>query len=325
MGLFGRRHDDDDEMDEWAYELTRKDSFPLAATITGSIVILVVSVAINSFASHRHMLVTTLGAGTVVALLVWIVAFLVTLRRAPIGWKIGSFFAMIVIGLVAGVIGIGTAITALQDDMRAIAEIKVNPYSGLEMPDGGARGPISKAAFTYFKAVVDDAMKHRAALKGLGYEAMTSASALRNNPQLLSHCDQRATVTPMIEAYYARRRTAYGKFRADLSAIDIDENFRKGLIDGVDKAQKDHGDLLERAAANEHGQIGELIAMCQILARHRWIEQFGNIAFTNPGDLRDFQTHARRENDLAGEERGLMQESMSIMNAGRAQIRRSLF
>ena len=324
MGLFSRR-DDDDEMDEWAYELTQKDSFPLAATIVGAIVILIVSVMLNSFASHRHMLVTTLGAGTVVALLVWGVAFLVTLRRAPIGWKIGSFFAMVVVGLIAGVIGIGTAITALQDDMRAIAEIKVNANSGLEFPEGGARGPISKAAFVYFKTVVDDALKHRTALKGLGYEAMTSADALRKNPQLLSHCDQRATVTPMIEDYYARRRTAYGKFRADLGAVDIDENFRKGLIDGVDKAQKEHGDLLQRAATNEHAQIGELVAMCEILARHHWVEQFGTIAFTSPADLRDFRAHGQRENDLAAEERELMRESMSVMDAGRAQIRRGLF
>jgi len=325
MGLFGRRRDDDDEMDEWAYELTRKDSFPLAATITGSIIILVVAVLINSFVGHRHMLVTTLGAGTIVALFVWAAAFLVTLRHAPIGWKIGSFFAMIVVGLVAGVIGIGTAITALQNDVGAIAEIKINPNSGLDLPQGGARGPISRAAFAYFKVVIDDALKHRTALKALGYEAMTSAEALRAHPQLLSHCDQRATVTPMIEDYYARRRAAFARFRADLGAIDIEENFRKGLIDGVDRAQKEHGDLLQRAATNEHAQVGELVAMCQILARHHWVEQFGTIAFTSPADLRDFRAHGERENQLAGEERDMMRESMSIIDAGQSQIRRSLF
>lgn len=325
MGLFGRRHDDDEEMDEWAYELTRKDSFPLAATITGAIIILVVSVALNLLAGHRHILVTTLGAGTVVALVVWVMAFLVTLRRASIGWKIGSFFAMVVTGLVAGVIGIGTTITAMQDDMRAIAEIKVNPHSGLELPEGGARGPISKAAFAYFKVVVDDSIKHRNALEALGYQSMTSAEALKANPRLLSHCDQRATVTPMIEAYYARRRAAYRQFRADLGAMDIDETIRKGMIDGVDRAQREHGDLLQRAATNEHAQIGELVTMCEILARHHWAEQYGNIAFSSPADLRDFRAHAQRENDLADEERRLMQESMSIMDEGRARMRDSLF
>jgi hypothetical protein len=324
MGLFGRRHDDDEEMDEWAYELTRKDSYPMAATITGAVVILVVSVMIYNFSSHRHMLVTTLGAGTVVALLVWAVAFLVTLRRAPIGWKIGSFFAMIVVCLVAGVVGIGTTITAMQDDVRAIAEVKVTQSFGLELPEGGARGPISKATFAYLKIVVDDATKHRQALQALGYDAMSSPDALRH-AELLSHCDQRATVTPMIEAYYARRRAAFGKWQADLNAIDMDENFRKGFAAASDRSHGKFDTLLQRAATNEHAQIGELVAMCQILARHRWAEQFGRIAFTSLADLRDFNDHARREQDLSAESSALMRESLATMESGQAMIRRSLF
>ncbi len=325
MGLFGRRHDDDDEMDEWAYELTRKDSFPMAATITGAIVILVVSVMIYNFSSHRHMLATTLGAGTVVALLVWAVAFLVTLRRAPIGWKIGSFFAMIVVGLVAGVVGIGTTITAMQDDVRAIAEVKINQNFGLELPEGGARGPISKATFAYLKIVVDDAMKHRQALQALDYDAMTSPDALKQHDGLLSHCDQRATVTPMIEAYYARRRAAFIKWQADLNAIDMDENFRKGFAAAGDRSHGRFDNLLQRAATNEHAQIGELVAMCQILARHHWVEQFGRIAFTSPADLRDFNAHNRREQDLSAESSALMRESLATMESGQAMIRRGLF
>jgi hypothetical protein len=253
------------------------------------------------------------------------VVFLVTLRRAPIGWKIGSFFAMIVVGLVAGVIGIGTTITAMQDDVRAISEVKINQNFGLELPEGGARGPISKATFIYLKAVVDDARKHREALQALGYDAMTSPYALKQHAGLLSHCDQRATVTPSIEAYYARRRAAFSKWQADLNAIDLDENFRKGFADAGDKSHGRFVNLLQRSATNEHAQIGELVSMCQILARHHWTEQYGHFAFSSPADLRDFNAHAQHEEDLSGESTALMRESLATMESGQAMIRRSLF
>ena len=325
MALFGHRHDDDEEMDEWAYELTRKDSFPLAATIGGAIIILVVSILIDSLAGHRHIFVTTLGAATVVALFVWVVAFLVTLRHASMGWKIGSFFAMIVTGLVAGVIGIGTTITAMQNDVGAIAEVKINPSFGLELPEGGARGPISKATFAYLKVVVDDAMKHREALQALGYDGLTSPFALKQRAGLLSHCDKKATVTPMIEAYYARRRAAFDKWQADLSAIDMDETYRKGFADAGSKTHGRVVDMLQRAATNEHAQIGEMVAMCQILARHHWAEQYGHFGVSSPADLREFNAHARREEDLSAEAAALMRDSLATMESGQAMIRRGLF
>lgn len=325
MALFGRRRDDDEEMDEWAYELTRKDSFPLATTIVGSIVILVVAVLLNSFASHRHIFVTTIGAATMVALGVWAAAFFFMLRRASIGWKIGSFFAMVVVGLVAGVIGIGTTITAMQNDVGAIAEVKINPSFGLELPEGGARGPISKATFAYLKVVVDDAMKHREALQALGYDGLASPFALKQRAGLLSHCDQRATVTPMIEAYYARRRAAFEKWQTDLSAIDMDENFRKGFADAGSKTHGRVIDMLQRAATNEHAQIGEMTAMCQVLARHHWAEQYGHFGFSSPADLREFNAHAQREEDLSAESAALMRDSLATMESGQAMIRRGLF
>ncbi len=325
MAWFGQRHDDDEEIDEWAYELTRKDSFPLAATIAGSVVILLVAILTGNQVRHHNLFVTPLGIGTIVALAVWAAAFLITLRHAEIGWKIGSFVAMLVVGLSAGLIVIGARINAIRDDLRAVAEVKINPTFGVEEPRGGARGPISKATFAYLKSQADASMKHRAAIQALGYDAMTSPYTLRQNPRLLTHCDQRATVTPMIEAYYAGRRVAFEKFRADIAAIDIDEIFRKGLIAGNKEAGKRFDTLLQRTAANEHGQIGELVAMCQILVRHRWIAQDARILFSSPSDLRDFQTHAKREQDLADEATGLMRESMAIMENGRAMMRRSLF
>ncbi|MFA5966069.1 MAG: hypothetical protein WC804_18785 [Sphingomonas sp.] len=324
MGLFGPRHDNDEEMEEWAYELTRKDSFPLAATIAGSIVILIVVLLANSLIHHHDLFVTPLGIGTVVALAVWAVVFLITVRHAEIGWKIGSFVAMLVVGLAAGLIVIGTAITAMQDDLRAVSEVRVSPSFGVEEPKGGARGPISKATFAYLKAVVAAAAKHRAAIQALGYDAMVSPYALRQNPRLLAHCDQRATVTPMIEAYYAERRAAFEKFRTDINRLDISENFRSGVIAGNKQAGQRFTSLLDRAAANEHGQIGELVAMCQVLARRHWVEQYGRIAFTSPSDLHDFQTHAKYEQDLSDEATSLMRESMAVMENGRAMIRRSL-
>ncbi|MDH7975299.1 hypothetical protein QH494_24195 [Sphingomonas sp. AR_OL41] len=325
MGLFGRRHDVDEEVDEWAYELTRKDSFPLAATIAGSVVILIAAILTSGQVRHHDLFAAPLGIGTVIALAVWAIAFLITLRHAALGWKIGSFVAMLLVGLSAGLIVIGARINAIRDDLRAVAEVKVNPTFGVEEPEGGARGPISKATFAYLKGVADASMKHRAAIRALGYDAMASPVALRQNPALLAHCDQRATVTPMIEAYYAGRRAAFERFRADIAAIDLDETFRKGMIAGNKEAGQRFDKLLERNAANEHGQVGELVAMCQVLARHHWVAQYGRIAFSSPADLRDFQTHARREQDLSDEATGLMRESMAVMENGRAMIRRSIF
>ncbi len=324
MGLFSRR-DDDDEMDEWAYELTRKDSFPLAATAVGAVVVLIVAILINTQVSHRDLFATPLGVGTLVALVVWGIAFLVTIRHAVVGWKIGSFLILLVTGLVAGVIGIGTAIGAMQSDLRALSEISLDPQGGVVLPPGGARGPISKLSFAYFKQVSDDARAHTAALRALGYDDLARPDTVLRNHDLLAHCDKRATVVPMIEAYYTRREAAVRKYRADLQHLDINDNFRKGLATGMDEVQREHGDMLRRAATNEEAQIGELTTLCQILARRRWHEQFGQFGFTNAGDLAEYRAHSQRANELTDEGNRLLRESSMLVSSGTARIRRGLF
>jgi len=319
MGLFGRRRDDDDEMDEWAYQLTRKDSFPLAATITGSIIILVVAVLIGIFAGHRHLIAVTFGASTLIALLVWAIAFTITLRRAEIGWQIGSLGAMLVAGLVAAAIGFGTAISAIQDDERAAFEVKINPSFGLELPEGGARGPISKVMFAIFKEMVDAEMKHRQMASALGYDAMRSPGALREHRELLSHCDKRPEATPMIEDYYTRRQVLFDKAASQLEALDLDDSFRDDIREAAAEAGPRFHELQQRLAANEHSQLGELVATCQILAQRRWAEQFGAIAFKSPSDMRAFNAHIRTEHSLTEEAAALTRDNIA-MNAYKASM-----
>nr|WP_299855216.1 hypothetical protein [Sphingomonas bacterium] len=325
MGLFGRRHDDDDEMDEWAYELTRKDSFPLAATLVGAVVVLTVAIPIILYLPHRDLFATPLCVGTLVALATWGVALLVTLRYAAIGWKIGSLGILCVTGLIAAAIGVGTAIGAMQNDMRAMSEISVDPQGGIVLPPGGARGPISRLSFAYFKQVSDDVRAHAAALHALGYDDLARPDTTLRNHDLLAHCDKRATAGPMIEAYYSRREAAVRQYRADLQRLDVNETFRKRLVDGIDEAQRQHGDMLRRAATNEQAQIGELTMLCQILARRHWRDQFGQFGFSSRSDLAEYREHGRRADELTEESNRLMRASIAQVNSGTAQIRRSLF
>jgi hypothetical protein len=323
MGLFGRR-DDDDEMDEWAYELTRKDSFPFAATIVGAILILVVAILINAQLPRHNFYATAMGVGTLVALAVWVVAFLVTIRHAAIGWKIGSFLILLVIGLIAGIVGIGTAMTATQDDLRALSEVRAGPEGELILPPGGGRGPISTLTFAYFADMNRDSRAHIAAIRALGYDDLAHPQSLLTNHGLLGHCDQSKTFGPVIEAYYARRQAAVRTYRRDVSRLDIDENLRKGMLIGMDEVRRQHGDMLRRAATNEHAQIDELGKACAVLARRHWHTQNDKFGFTNMADLAEFREHGRAADELADEGRRLMNESNDLMNAGRAGIRRGL-
>ena len=324
MGLFSRR-DNDDEMDEWAYELTRKDSFPLVATIVGAVAILVVAILINTQLPHRNFYSTAMGVGVLVALAVWGIAFVVTLRHAVIWWKIGSFFVLLVTGLIAGIIGIGAAMSAMQDDMRALSEVTTSPEGELVLPPGGSRGPISKLSFAYFTELSADARAHVAAINALGYKDLAHPQSLLANHDLLSHCDKSKSFGSVIEAYYGRREAAVAKYRNDLLRLDIDENLRKGMLVGMDEVRREHGDMLQRAAANEHAQIGELGMACAVLARRHWREQNGQFGFSNMADLAEFRQHGRTSDQLADEGRRLMRESSDMMNTGRSGIRRSLF
>ncbi|HSI18119.1 MAG TPA: hypothetical protein VK980_10140 [Sphingomonas sp.] len=323
MGLFGRHHDD--ETDEWAYELTRKDSFPLAATITGAILILVVSLSIDTLLPRRNLYATEMGVAVLVSLAIWAIAFLVTVRHAVVGWKIGSFFVLLVVGLVAGVVGVGTAMSAVQDDLRALSEVSTNDEGELVLPPGGPRGPISKLSFAYFKDLSADARAHLAAVRALGYDDLAHPQSILANRDLLTHCDKSKSFGPVIEAYYGRRAAAVAKYRADLLRLDIDEGLRKGMLTGMNEVRRQHGDMLQRAAANEHAQIGELGAACAVLARRHWREQDGQFGFTSMTDLNEFREHGRMAGQLADEGRRLIRESSDMMNTGRAGIRRSLF
>ena len=63
----------------------------------------------------------------------------------------------------------------------------------------------------------------------------------------------------------------------------------------MEQSQREHGDMLRRAATNEHAQIGELTIVCQVLARRRWREQNGQFGFSNMADLAEYRTHGQRE------------------------------
>ena len=188
--------------DDWEAALERPDGRPWLAMATGTIAVLVVTiVALNlvpvEVAAHGA---AALGAVTLVAALVWGVAWFLTLRDATTGWQIGVGAVIWGMALLTVAAAIAWSNIAVRLDIADARRLRVDANGDPYMPPGMHPGPIARTMFDFLHDMTSEQHKRRAEFQVMGMDRLHDAWMVSNTPGILKDCGRFARIEPEIAA-----------------------------------------------------------------------------------------------------------------------------
>jgi hypothetical protein len=308
--------------DDWEDELSRPDSFPLAAAIAGSIVIVALAVFVLPMLHHPPFWQTVVGM-LAAALVIWLAGFAITIRHATTAWKLGTLALLLVVGATTA---LGTRIydtMRLREDMRTIAEFRMRPDGTPTFPAGAAaRGPISRLYIAFINGTVEDRQKLDAAALKIGIDLLGDPDGLTRTPGVLGKCGEIPDLKTIAAENSARQRQRQRDFQAGLDAVDAPDDFKQGLRKGW---ERDTSDLLQRQMLKaQEALFDESHGLCTVLARRRWEPQFRQFMFTNAADLAEFRLHAQRRDKAVEAMRRIEAEGQRRLELGQRLVRQGI-
>jgi hypothetical protein len=278
---------------------------PLIATFIVAALLLVFAFAMPRGLDIGHNDSSIIGAlisGCMVSLILWGIAFAITIRRAGGGWQVGTLLFILVLGVGSQIVAITLAAHRISGDMATVAGQFRAISAGNRAPDG--TGPVSRISAVFLNGNLDDRrafdreVEARGVLQLLNHEGLTHASPV------LHHCAG-------FEALAARARTIgadgwNGHFAEARRIADAAVQSRE--ITAGDAAtlfasmESEHGSY-QRQWALDAEMIEDAQEFCALLARRPWVGRGNEILFPNPADLSEARFHMDRIRQNADEER----------------------
>lgn len=317
-GIRVESEQDDTAFAAWAAEQDHQpDGHPIIATIIGVIVILV-GLASNPGPPTASPPAIILAGATGVALLVWGIAFAITIRRTSHVWKVGSFAILWALCLLAGLASIGRTQRATREDMATLTEIRIDKDGKLVVPDNAKRGPISQMIAAYSKSINDEADARNKAATELGIDRIADARAVTNDPELLRNCGRFAKAKPVVQGARARFEGHVMTLANDMEAANINADFKRGAVESLDI--KRVREKLDKVTAISLEQLDLAGSLCTVLARRHWQVRNRSFAFTTAVDMNDYNKHVVRWNTLFAQMESIRAEGRASLIEGQRMI-----
>lgn len=309
------RHDDWDELD-------RPDSFPFSAAIAGSLVLVAAGLFVQPrFASLPFW--QTLLAALGLAVLLWLIAFVVTVRHASLAWKLGSLAMLIGVAATTAFTGMVLANMRLREDMRTIAEFRMRPDGQPDFARGAeARGPISRLYIGFIRGSVEDRQRFDKAALQLGVDLLGDPIGLTRTPGVLGKCDEIAGLRKLAAEVSQSQLKRFRDFVAGIEALDTPADFKAGMREAFKRndTEKQQAKLL----AAQDAMLDQTQAMCKVLARRNWTPQYRMFMFTSAGDLAEFNRLGVKRDAAVAQLREVELEGQQRMERGQRKLRKSL-
>jgi hypothetical protein len=284
---------------------------PILATVIGSVVVLLTAgVPAGPGASPPGAAATAafrlgeiLGGGFVIALIVWGIAYAITLRRAARRWKIASFLIILAVSTLVALIRIGGREAAKREDMALVSGQLQQAMRTGEIPDElkPGDGPISAMSAAYLNPVLDERRSFQRQQQAAGAEALLDFTTLTPAAPALRNCGSFAALAATargnaarFDAHTAAARRAGDPFvaRGTLSEADRDE-----FLQGLQSTRGAYARNWELAAE----WVGEVGGLCTLLAARPWRREGGVVAFETDADVAAANRHLERINALVAE------------------------
>jgi hypothetical protein len=308
--------------EDWEDELSRPDSFPFSAALAGSVVL----VAAGLFVQPRFAALPfwqVLAAALALALLLWGIAFLVTVRHATTAWKIGSLAMLVLVAATTALTGLVLANMRLREDMRTVAEFRWRIDGTPDFAAGAERrGPISRLYVGFVRGTVEDRQRFDKAVLELGVDLLTDPAGLQRTPGVLSKCGEIAGLKTLAAEVGASQRKRFRDFVAAVAALDVPPDFKRGMREAF---ERDDSETRQRATIAAQGMmLDETQAMCAVLARRRWTPEYRRFMFSNLADLGEFNRHAEARDKAIAEIRRIEAEGVQRMERSQRTLRQTL-
>ena len=301
--------------DDWEAALERSDGRPWLAMAAGAIAILVVTIAAMNLlpvevAGHGA---AALGAVTLLAAIIWGVAWFLTLRDATTGWKIavGAVIWGMALLTVAGAIAWSNI--AVRIDIADARRLRVDANGDPYMPPGMRPGPITRAMFDFLHDMTSEQHKRQAEFQVMGMDRLHDAWMVSNTPGILKDCGRFVRTEPEIAASDQRVEAAIRRVHVRLSEVVRDEALRAELIKAFDKGVDSNRDNMRRSSALQRHQLELGGALCAFLASHRWKAQGNQFMFFSQSDLAGFDSRIGAWNDAVNEQNALAADARRRM------------
>jgi len=302
---------DEPDDDDWSDE---SSGHPVLATAIGAIALILTAFIphVRAMVGGQHivayLVVSTLGGGVIV----WLVAFALTIRKSAIGWKIGSLAALLLVSACVTLVRLGTGDMSRQD--AATVALQIN--QAMENPDhpGDVRiaagtGTGSRMNAAAMGAMIADRKAFEAETMSSGLRQIIGVDGLTRTSPVLNHC---GTVDALVARtdYYGNRFAAY---QAAADAIGNkavqDGEIAAGAVAAFDRGLASTRGNFERSWLLTGQMAAEAGNLCRVLAARHWVLERGKVMFTNQGDLDRANAHLSRINQLSAELEAMKSEA----------------
>jgi hypothetical protein len=291
---------------------------PLIATLVACLIALVRIAAPADWRTAEQSFDYKMGflfAGAIVGVIMWGIAWAITIRKAHPGWWAGSLIAIALVNVFVSLVQLGAPHVQLE---RQIAESRAQVEQALAKGDAleGVKvtpdaAPLVRMQAALINGSVSDARAFdtEAAAAGMGQLSLEVTS---KRAPVLAKCEQMAAVGRRALAYYTPRIDAHLREAEHLgrAAVTSGELPTAG-VDGFLQGARD-----KRAGTVRRWQIRAGLAeasasICRTLRDRPWVRQKGQILFTHQRGLDAVNSQIKRTQALAAEEETLVARARS--------------
>ncbi|MES2443621.1 MAG: hypothetical protein V4574_12390 [Pseudomonadota bacterium] len=250
-------------------------------------------------------------------LILWGLAWAITIRKASPGWKIGSLIVIVLVNALVVIMRLGAPSAALASDMRGIA----TQFQGVLDADGNVSeikaapgaGPLTRVNTVVLNAMIGDIAAYGREAEAAGMGELDTTKLGKASP-VLGRCDAIAALSARAAWYKGRYEDHLAQgHRVGEAAVKAGEMPREAL-DGFEEGARAGRGKLDRRWDLFAGMAEESAALCRLLKASAWTNRGGKVLFVRQQDLEAFQSHAAR---LAG----YQDEEARMRDAAKASAR----
>jgi hypothetical protein len=284
---------------DWEKDLANRDGYPLVAGLLAAMALIVAAVAARYAGFVGQSPFVLLGELVAAALVIWGVAYGVTLRHTGWLWRLGVLGVLLFLAVTIAVVQMFEDVTAASNELLVFRTMKIDDNGAPKLPPNADQGPISHAIVDYYKHLIAIQNDEEKGFKALGVDRLLEPQAISTDPALMSNCGRFAQFKPHSDDAIRRQIALTRELPRTMEILPVSPVVKRIVLAGMNPD-------LDRLRANLHAggdrtdeELDEAAAMCVILARHRWKVVSGVPLFTNVADMNAINEHIRRWNALA--------------------------
>lgn len=278
---------------------------PLAATIIISLIMIVSAVNVrhspppsDPAEAMGHMAGTVLGSA-IFGLILWNIAFAITIRKASSRWQARSGIAIIIVSTLTGIVSLVTSMPHIDvraesresaQQMREVLAANGSP----DRPIAPGQGFLSRMNAVLINGVLADSEAYQRETAVSGLNQLLDLDRLTPTSPVLRHCDRIAALAA--RAAYFRDRievhvaAAFAETEDDVREGRLPAAARDGFLSGATDGRAEY----QRLWNISRDYAAETASLCNLLARRPWSRSAGTITFNRMSDVERFNRHVSR-------------------------------